>query len=100
MTRKNFKLKNENDIKAYIAKHKLAAQKTDSGLYYLISKEGEGKNPSENSNITISYIGYLINGNTFDQSEKLEINLADVIPGWTEGLQYFKEDGEAYLIFL
>ena len=98
MTKSNFKNTNEEEIKAYIAKNKLDAKKSDTGLYYVIANEGEGPNPTDDSNITISYIGYLTNGTIFDQSESLEINLSVVIEGWKEGIQYFKEGGEGILI--
>ncbi|MDE5416778.1 FKBP-type peptidyl-prolyl cis-trans isomerase [Labilibaculum sp. DW002] len=98
MTKSNFKNTNEEEIKAYIAKNKLDAKKSDTGLYYVIANEGEGARPTCDSNITISYIGYLTNGTIFDQSESLEINLSVVIEGWKEGIQYFKEGGEGILI--
>ncbi|MBL4561258.1 MAG: FKBP-type peptidyl-prolyl cis-trans isomerase [Labilibaculum sp.] len=98
MKKRNLRHKNEEEIIAYLTDNKLEAQKSDSGIYYLIHKEGEGVHPSRNSNITISYIGYFTDGNTFDQNERLEINMADVIAGWMEGIQYFKEGGEGILI--
>lgn len=98
MKKRNLRHENEEEIIAYLTDNKLEAQKSDSGVYYLISKKGEGKHPSDNSNITISYIGYFTDGNTFDQNERLEINMADVIAGWMEGIQYFKEGGEGILI--
>ena len=97
MKKRNFKDKNEEEIKAYIAENKLDAQKTDTGLYYLINKEGEGAQPNINSYINIAYIGYFINGDTFDQNDKLEINMTEVITGWIEGLQLFKAGGDGVL---
>jgi len=97
MKKYRYKHQNEEEIKAYIAVNKLEAQKSETGLYYLISKAGEGKRPNPDSNITIAYIGYLTNGDTFDQNDRLEINLSEVIAGWTEGIQYFKEGGEGIL---
>ncbi len=98
MKKPNFRNKNEEEIKAYIAKNKLEAQRSDTGLYYIICEEGEGVNPTCDSNIMISYIGYLTNGIIFDQSESLEINLSVVIEGWKEGIQHFKEGGEGILL--
>lgn len=98
MTKPNFRNKNEEEIKAYITKNNLEAKKSETGLYFLISKEGEGINPTRDSNITISYVGYLTNDTIFDQSESLEINLSVVIEGWKEGIQYFKEGGEGILL--
>lgn len=97
MTKKNFKSKNRVEIEAYLSRNGLTAQKCDSGLYYLISKEGHGARPRSDSNVCISYMGYFLHGGSFDQNERLEINLKDVIAGWTEGLSYFKEGGEGIL---
>lgn len=98
MAKPNYKHLNEEEIKTYILKNKLAAKRCDSGLYYLVGTEGEGKRPNLDSNITISYIGYLTNGHIFDKSESLEINLSVVIEGWKEGIQLFKEGGDGVLI--
>ena len=98
MKKYRFKHQNEEEIKAYIKANKLDAQKTDSGLYYSIFKEGDGKHPSTDSNITIAYFGYFTNGDAFDQNESLEINMSEVIPGWIEGIPFFKEGGEGILL--
>jgi len=98
MKKYRFKHQNEEEIKAYIKANKLDAQKTDSGLYYSIFKEGDGKHPSPDSNITIAYFGYFTNGDAFDQNESLEINMSEVIPGWIEGIPFFKEGGEGILL--
>ena len=98
MKKQKFKHKNEEEIKSYIAKNQLEAQRTESGLYYQIVKQGEGASPDPDSNITIAYLGYLTNGTIFDQNERLEINLSEVISGWIEGMPYFKEGGEGILL--
>ena len=56
MKKYRYKHQNEEETKAYIKKNKLNAKKSDSGLYYVVSKEGEGKQPSPDSNITIAAI--------------------------------------------
>jgi peptidyl-prolyl cis-trans isomerase A (cyclophilin A) len=72
---------------------------TESGLVYKILKEGEGKQPSEDSYVTVHYEGKLINGRVFDSSykrgETTSFPLNQVIPGWTEGLQLMKT-GSSY----
>jgi FKBP-type peptidyl-prolyl cis-trans isomerase FkpA len=98
MKKYRFKHQNEEETKAYIKKNKLDAKKSDSGLYYVVYKEGEGKQPNPDSNITIAYMGYFTNGDTFDQNERFEVNLSEVVAGWTEGIQYFKEGGEGILL--
>ncbi len=98
MTKANFKQLNESQIKFYLAKDNINAKRTKSGLYYHIVTEGTGTQATYNSNITISYIGYLINGTVFDKSENLEINMSDVLEGWKEGISLFREGGEGILI--
>jgi FKBP-type peptidyl-prolyl cis-trans isomerase len=84
--------KNDEDIAAYIEKEGLNATKTESGLYYVIEEEGEGENPTVDSNVTIAYTGYFLNGTKFDQSttEGITLKLNEVIKGWKEGIPYFK----------
>ena len=98
MKKYRFKHQNEEEIKAYIKENKLDAKKCDSGLYYVVYKNGEGKQPGPDSNITIAYFGYYTNGDSFDQNECLEINMSEVIPGWIEGIPFFKEGGEGILL--
>ena len=53
-----------------------------------------------NSNVTVAYKGYFLNGAVFDQSdaEGITIGLNQVIAGWTEGIAYFKEGGSGILL--
>lgn len=91
---------NEQDIIAYIAKNNLTAQRSDSGLYYVINEAGDGEQPTAASNVTVAYKGYFTNGNVFDQSkpEGISFGLNQVIKGWTEGIPYFKEGGSGILL--
>ena len=98
MKKYRFKHQNEEEIKAYVKANKLEVKKSDAGLFYQICKDGDGAHPTANSNVTIAYLGYFSNGDTFDQNERLEINLSEAIAGWTEGIQYFKEGGEGILL--
>ena len=89
----------EADILQYIEDNNLTAEKTNSGLYYIINEPGTGASPSSNSNVTVAYKGYFLNGNVFDQNENgFSIGLNQVIAGWTEGIQLFKEGGEGILL--
>ena len=98
MKKQKSQFQNEEEIKAYIKKNNIDATRSDSGLYYSITNQGKGTQPTRDSNITIGYIGYLTDGTIFDKSESLEINLSVVIEGWKEGIQHFKEGGEGILI--
>lgn len=91
---------NELEIKAYITKNNLTAQRSDTGLYYIINEPGTGAQPTATSNVTVAYKGYYTNGTVFDQSSATGIafGLNQVIKGWTEGIQYFKTGGSGILL--
>lgn len=97
---KDFTEQNENEILNYINDNNLDAQKSNSGLYYVIQQQGDGARPTVNSNVTVIYKGYYTNGNIFDESdgEGITFNLQQVIAGWTEGITYFKEGGKGILL--
>jgi len=96
----DFSEKNEAEIKAYIADNKLDAHRTDSGLYYVVSTEGTGKQPTNTSNVTVVYKGYFTDGTVFDQSSEsgVSFGLQQVIKGWAEGITYLKEGGSGILL--
>jgi FKBP-type peptidyl-prolyl cis-trans isomerase FkpA len=96
----DFEPQTEADIIAYIEANDLDATRTNSGLYYVIDSGGSGARPTSSSNVTVAYKGYFLDGNTFDQSGDAGISfgLNQVIPGWTEGIQLFKEGGEGMLL--
>jgi FKBP-type peptidyl-prolyl cis-trans isomerase FkpA len=96
----NFVAKNEKEITDYIAKNNLNAQKSDTGLYYIINQQGTGAQPNANSNVRVAYKGYFTNGQVFDQSQAngITFNLQEVIKGWTEGISYYKAGGNGILL--
>ena len=77
---------------------------TESGLKYIIVKEGEGKNAESGNVVTVHYSGYLEDGTKFDSSvEKDEpitfvLGNKQVIPGWDEGITYMKKGSKVRLI--
>jgi FKBP-type peptidyl-prolyl cis-trans isomerase FkpA len=74
---------------------------TASGLQYEIVAEGTGAAPTAADKVTVHYKGTLIDGTEFDSSysrgQPVTFPLANVIPGWTEGLQLVKTGGKAKL---
>ncbi len=90
----------EEAIVKYISDNKLNAIATGSGLYYVITTQGTGPNPTISSMVTVAYTGFLLNGASFDQSTVAgaTFNLNSVIQGWQEGMPYFKKGGKGKLL--
>lgn len=97
---KDYTEANETEILAYLSDQDLVAQKSASGLYYVINDSGSANKPVSSSNVTVAYKGYFTDGGVFDESnsEGISFNLNQVIPGWTEGLTYFGEGGSGVLL--
>jgi len=91
---------NDQEIQDYLAENDLQAEKSASGLYYIIDSEGTGVQPTATDQVRVAYKGYFTNGEVFDQSasEGISFNLQQVIGGWTEGITYFKEGGSGLLL--
>ena len=96
----DFAAANEQEIIDYIAAEGLNAERSTTGLYYVVKDLGSANKPASGSNVTVGYKGYFTDGNVFDESssEGISFNLNQVIPGWTEGLTYFGEGGSGVLL--
>lgn len=98
--------KNKAEGEAFLAKNKSApgVKTTASGLQYKVIKEGTGARPGPNDTVQVNYVGTLINGKKFDASADhgtgaAPIPLANVIPGFREGLQLMKT-GAHYMLYI
>lgn len=76
---------------------------TESGLQYIVLKEGTGAIPTTTDRVKVHYHGTLLDGTVFDSSvdrgTPAEFGVTQVIKGWTEGLQLMKE-GAKYKFFV
>lgn len=104
-------------IQDYIKEKGLDAKKTESGLYYVIEKEGTGEPVSPGATMHVNYAGYLLNGSLFDTSIEsvarannaftegrpyeplpVSVGMGQVIPGWDEGLLLLKKGSKGKFI--
>ncbi len=89
----------------FLAKNKLkkGVKVTESGLQYEVIKQGTGPKPVKTDSVTVDYTGTKIDGTKFDSSidrgEPAKFPLANVIPGWTEGLQLMPV-GSEYKLYI
>jgi len=67
-------------------------------LYYVIEEPGSSEHPTINDQVTVNYIGFLLNGDVFDQDFNITFGLDQVIPGWQEGIPLFGKGGKGLLI--
>lgn len=93
-------------IQEYIKKNNLQAQKTASGVYYVISQPGTGPNATAGKTVSVKYKGTLLNGKEFDSSDKsnggnpieFPLGQGSVIKGWDEGIQQFNKGSKGTLL--
>lgn len=80
------------------------AQKTESGLMYLIEEEGNGPKPTVGQQVQVHYELKLVNGTVVDSSFQrgqpiaISIGVGQVIPGWDEGILLLNEGSKATLV--
>ena len=90
--------KREGEAFLITNKSKPGVKTTTSGLQYKTTLEGKGAMPDGNDKVTVHYHGTLVDGTVFDSSvdrgQPATFGLNQVIPGWTEGLQFMKEGGK------
>ena len=89
-------------IKNYLSKSKQKDfEKSESGLYFKIIKEGNGEFIKLTDEVSFNYVGKLLTGKIFDGEHKknpISFKVADLIEGWKEGMLYLKKGGKAKLI--
>jgi FKBP-type peptidyl-prolyl cis-trans isomerase FkpA len=98
----------EKLITEYLAKNNINAQKTASGLYYVINKNGSGANIAEGQTAKVMYTGKTLDGTKFDSNIDKEFNHTEplefavgrkqVISGWDEGLLLLNKGSKATFI--
>ena len=106
------------NIKKYLDANKLNLTKTDSGLYYVITKQGAGANIAAGDTAVVKYVGKLFNGKVFDtnireeavkgkldhiaerpfQPIRFPVGQHQVISGWDQGLLLLNKGAKATFV--
>lgn len=95
----------KEELDAYFAEHNIDAKPTATGLYYVMTQEGNGEMPEVGSNVKVHYTGKLIDGTVFDSSiergEPIEfpLGMGRVISGWDEGIMLMSK-GEKGVLYI
>jgi FKBP-type peptidyl-prolyl cis-trans isomerase FkpA len=90
-------------LREYFARNNLQPMKTTTGLYYVISRKGEGEHAKMGESATVNYTGKLMNGQAFDSNtdsafkhpQPLAFTVGKAIKGWDEGLQLLNKGAKA-----
>jgi len=95
----------EKKIKEMIKKHWPDAHHSHSGMYWVVTREGEGDKPAPGTMISAHYNGrLLISGKKFDSSYdrgeplKFKVGVGQVIKGWDQALANMKRGEKRTLI--
>ncbi|WP_375579899.1 FKBP-type peptidyl-prolyl cis-trans isomerase [Marivirga tractuosa] len=103
-------------IQGFLSENNIEAEKTESGLYYMVTEETSGEKPESGDTVRVNYVGKLLDGTVFDTSYEdvakesdvynpereygpieIPIGKGRVIRGWDEGIMLLNEGSEATL---
>jgi len=91
-------------LNTHIQQKGYKAEKTESGLYYVVTKEGNGQFPKAGQKVKVHYTGTLLDGSKFDSSKdrdkefEFPLGQGRVIKGWDEGIAKFSKGGSGILL--
>jgi FKBP-type peptidyl-prolyl cis-trans isomerase len=102
-------------IDSFLAEKGIQAEKSESGLRYVITKPGQGENCKPGQTVQVNYYGYLLDGQCFDTNVKtlaqekgvynagrepyspypVTIDQTQVINGWHQALKLMNKGAKA-----
>ncbi|HEX2854602.1 MAG TPA: FKBP-type peptidyl-prolyl cis-trans isomerase [Opitutaceae bacterium] len=93
------------DDLVYVEKTWPQAKKTNSGIRYIIQREGDGPTVKSGDNVSVNYVGRLLDGKIFDENHdpatpfSFRVGRDQVIQGWDQVLLLMKR-GEKRLVII
>jgi len=92
----------QNEIIAYCDEKSLPLKRSESGLFYMITEEGNSAKPKWGSKVSVQYTGRFLDDRIFDSSydkrRPLITYVGEGIEGWNEALQIIDEGGKMIAI--
>ncbi len=88
----------------FIKDSNITVNPTESGMYFIEIKEGEGISPQVGDKVSVEYVGTLLDGTEFESSYKrgkpykFIVGAGKVIDGWEEAILKMREGGKARII--
>jgi peptidylprolyl isomerase len=95
----------EQELANYLVQNNITVEPTATGLYYVMTQEGNGEKPEVGQVVKVHYTGKLLDGTVFDSSvERGEpiskpIGVGQLIPGWDEGILMMSK-GEKGMLYI
>lgn len=91
------------DIPSYLAHHQLDAKDDGNGIFYTFEKKGTGAIPKPGDYVKLKYVGKMLDGTIFDQSQPedpfvFRVGYRIVIQGWDKGIQKLPVGSKATLL--
>lgn len=84
-------------IEQYLVQNNITAQEHESGMYYVITAEGNGDSPTISSTVEVKYKGYFLDNSVFDQTsgnQTATFPLNGLIEGWRIAIPLLKRGGK------
>ena len=89
----------DKEIQNYLKEKKIDCKKSESGLYYNIIEQGEGKKVQYKDVVSFTYRGELLNGIVFDEKKKpVDFEVGQLISCWKEIILELNEGGKAFIV--
>lgn len=89
----------DKQIEEYLAKEDIKCKRSDSGMYYKIIEQGEGRKIRFRDEVSFTYTGKFLDNKVFDEQKEPVTFRVDVLIGaWKEIMLELNEGGKAFLV--